>query len=557
MAAMAAPPSSRWLYGPVPDLLVGCGLWYVVAFAAMAVAGTQIREGGAAALMPYLVLLFGVPHYGATLVRVYERAEDRRTYAFFAIHATVLLALVFAFGVHSALVGSWIVTIYLTWSPWHYTGQNYGLAVMFLRRRGVAVTPGIKRTLYASFILSYVMTVFAIHSGADATSYTPVPYDSSSYAFINLGIPSLVARPGFALAAAAYVATLLASLVLLLRRASLADLVPTGALVLAQALWFSIPLSLRVWNVPTGVEPWQASSGPYYFLWIAIAHSVQYIWITSYYARASGDRSGQLPYFGKILLAGMAIWTVPALVFAPEVLGRLPFESGLALLVASAVNIHHFILDGAIWKLRSGRIARVLLRPPADEQTAELGSGRRSWLGRAVWATGAVCLAVSLLARFEEESVTRALEKGDLPRARVASQRLAWIGRDGPRLHMAIGRELRRQGRADAAIGEFGKAIALHPTAEAWHSVGAVHAAQRRWSEAALAFEQALALDPYAHTVLHHLGVARLELKQMEQARQAFARAAELEPDREIHRIMLERAERALHETAAPRGSDG
>ena len=45
----------------------------------------------------------------------------------------------------SAYVGAIMVTVCLTWSPWHYTGQTYGLAVMFLRRRGVSVEPAVKR----------------------------------------------------------------------------------------------------------------------------------------------------------------------------------------------------------------------------------------------------------------------------------------------------------------------------------------------------------------------------------------------------------------------------
>ena len=53
---------------------------------------------------------------------------------------------------------------------------------------------------------------------------------------------------------------------------------------------------------------------------------------------------------------------MPALVFAPQVLGGLPYDLGLGLMVASAVNLHHFVLDGAIWKLRNTRVAGVLLR---------------------------------------------------------------------------------------------------------------------------------------------------------------------------------------------------
>jgi hypothetical protein len=39
---------------------------------------------------------------------------------------------------------------------------------------------------------------------------------------------------------------------------------------------------------------------------------------------------------------------------------------GLGLLTASIVNLHHFVLDGAIWTLRDGRVARMLLRPAGE-----------------------------------------------------------------------------------------------------------------------------------------------------------------------------------------------
>jgi hypothetical protein len=140
-ASIAAPKApSRWLFGPARDLILGCGLWYLVALALLCVEGPTIRAATGAAILPMLTLVFGTPHYGATLLRVYERREDRRGYAIFAVWTTALLALLFVVAVHQPLLGSLILTVYLTWSLWHYTGQNYGLTVMFLRRRGVPVS---------------------------------------------------------------------------------------------------------------------------------------------------------------------------------------------------------------------------------------------------------------------------------------------------------------------------------------------------------------------------------------------------------------------------------
>ena len=189
MTTAAAAPSKRWLYGMAPDLLIGCGLWYALAFAVLAVAGTWVRTAGMQTLIPFLLLAFSSPHYGATLLRVYEQREERQSYAVFTIFATAILATLYVVGVHSAAVGSIVLTVYLTWSPWHYTGQNYGIGVMFLRRRGVDLEGNAKRLVYASFILSYVMVFLALHGGARADDYIPVAYDPVGYHFLPLGLP--------------------------------------------------------------------------------------------------------------------------------------------------------------------------------------------------------------------------------------------------------------------------------------------------------------------------------------------------------------------------------
>ena len=70
-----APVSDRaqpWLFGPLPDLLIGCGLLYALALPVFFAYGSEIRARQADALIPMLVLLVSLPHYGATLLRVYE-----------------------------------------------------------------------------------------------------------------------------------------------------------------------------------------------------------------------------------------------------------------------------------------------------------------------------------------------------------------------------------------------------------------------------------------------------------------------------------------------------
>ena len=133
-------PSKRWIHGPVPDLLIGCGVLYVVAFVAMTTIGPGFPLPIAGYWAPLLILLVSLPHYGATLLRVYGDPSVRSQHRRYSVWATLLLGAVFVVSLQELYLGSLLVTLYMTWSLWHYTAQNYGLTLMFLRRRDVPVS---------------------------------------------------------------------------------------------------------------------------------------------------------------------------------------------------------------------------------------------------------------------------------------------------------------------------------------------------------------------------------------------------------------------------------
>jgi len=125
----ATPPSAgRWLFGPLPDLLLGCGVGYFLSVPLL----LWLTQNGTLTAWPVsaaalLALLVSGPHYGATLLRVYEQRDDRRRYAVFTVWLTLVLFAAFAVAVHVHWLGSLLLTAYVTWSPWHFAGQNYGL----------------------------------------------------------------------------------------------------------------------------------------------------------------------------------------------------------------------------------------------------------------------------------------------------------------------------------------------------------------------------------------------------------------------------------------------
>ena len=522
MSTARTPAASPWLFGPARDLLLGCGLLYIVAFVALTLAGDAVRSVLPLGLAILPITFLSLPHYGATLLRAYGSGDDRRRYRFFTVWTTAVLVAIFAWSVRDVRVGSLFATVYITWSPWHYAGQNFGVGMMFLRRRGVDVTPWARRLVWWSFALSYALTFLALHGAARGASYAPDEFDATALAFVPLEIPYDVPSVAMITVATAYAAVTVAAFVLLARRTPKRNLVPLAVIVVTQALWFSVPTLARHAGRLGGVDPFSTDHAHYVFIWIASAHAVQYLWITSYYAVKSGGVRRHARFLVGSLLAGAAAWTLPALVFAPGALGRLPYDYGLALTVSAFVNLHHFVLDGAIWKLRDGRIARILLGGAAGETSAPA----RPALVRTAIAVGAVCLAVTIYAGVETESgFNAALEHGDVARADASMRRLSWIGRDGSEMHLRLADKAAVAGDESAAMTHYQESIRRWPTAWAWVGLGRLHARREDWKTANADLDEALALEPDHAVALLYSGVVALEQGRTDEGREKLLHA--------------------------------
>lgn len=165
------PPSSPsvdartpWVQRPWIDLIVGCGGWSApLLLLSYTIVHADARRWSA--VFYALALVCNYPHYMATLHRAYGRREDRSRHRLFTHYLTVALALI---GVAAHVQPTWlpwIFTLYVMWSPWHYTGQNFGLSMMFVRRAGVEIAPRERRWLHVGYIASYVMLLAAFNQG--------------------------------------------------------------------------------------------------------------------------------------------------------------------------------------------------------------------------------------------------------------------------------------------------------------------------------------------------------------------------------------------------------
>jgi hypothetical protein len=547
----ATPAANRWLWGPVPDLLLGCGLGYMAIFVALACAGPGIRAVLPLAMLPIVSVFAGTPHYGATLLRVYEQQSERRAYAFFTVYGTAVVWALYVAGLYHAALGSFLLSLYLTWSPWHYTGQNYGIALLFLRRRGIEVTPRVKRTIYASFVLSYLLTFLAIHGDPASADYAPAQYGGSIYQMVRLGLPSPAWKWAFGAIGLAYLGLLAAAGRELLRHARPSDLVPSALVSATQLLWFSLPPLGRELGLLRGLDPFQPDQAAFVFIWIAAGHAVQYLWVTTYYA-GKRSRAERWRYYAKCICAGSAIWSLPAIAYVTWLAAVGPSLGGVAtgedagVLLAAMVNLHHFMLDGAIWKLRDGRVARALIRREPAGLPEAIAPPRRRWLAPLLLTAGALWTLSTIGALVERgHGFTRDVARGDLVAAESSLSRLSWMRRDSVSDYHRLAQLAVAQGDTDRALTLYDRAIARFELPASWHAKGVMLESRGDLDGAAAAYQGGLRLAPNDPALLYRLGRLRLEQGQLQEAGVLLERALAAAPDDKRVELTLERARKA------------
>jgi tetratricopeptide (TPR) repeat protein len=449
--AQAAP----WIYNPALDLIVGCGAWsaplLLISYFSVA---SNARAWSVAFYV--LALFFNYPHYMATIYRAYHRAEDFQKYGIFTVHTTALVLLTLVLSHYWLRLLPWIFTIYLTWSPWHYSGQNYGLFMMFARRAGADPDKASRRALYSAFIVSYLILFLGFHTGA-----------SSDPLFLSLGIPHVISRWEQIILCVAFVALSAFGLSRLARATGWRKLIPSLTLFSSQFLWFLLPAAI---SLIKGLEIPQNrySSGV-----LAVMHAAQYLWITSYYARreSSGEATTQarnwrpFAYFGILVVGGIALF-VPG----PWLASRAFHHDFTAsfLIFTALVNIHHFILDGTIWKLRDGRIASLLLNSRERISDAATDAGGhilalgRWFAGRTVAARAlrvGAALVLLMWGTVDQARYYLALHTDDIHDLQLAAS----LNSFDSSLQMRLGRKAIENGDLQTAEASWRRAMQSNP----------------------------------------------------------------------------------------------
>jgi hypothetical protein len=339
-AAAAAPPGLRasllgrtFLHPALDYLLIGGGLSLLVtAVLALRVDALQGLDGTRLAL---LILGSNAAHFASSTVRLYTKPGADETWPIL----TRVLPLVFLVLLTLALalpegLGERVQKLYLTWSPFHYAAQTYGLCVMYSYRSGCALGSVDKRWLRWACLLPFIYY------------FCTAPQVGLDWVLAGLGFDSpawlvpLRETGGPVLMGLALLAPLVAYAALRTGRGRPMPLIGP-LLMLSNGIWWLVLLPLDA------------------FVWATIFHGIQYLVIVVVFhvrdelARPGNRRGGlhhALRFYAMSLLLGFALFHVLPQGYVLAGFGMV--ES--VLLVVAAINIHHFVVDAFIWRLRPG-----------------------------------------------------------------------------------------------------------------------------------------------------------------------------------------------------------
>jgi hypothetical protein len=280
-----------------------------------------------------IILLANSTHFAASTVRLYTMPD--------AVHKMPRLTLVFPLVTLAVLTlaiagvdegGGNLYALYLTWSPYHFAAQAFGLAVMYSYRSGCMLSALDKRLLRWACLMPFFHS-FLAGAGSGASWLLPADW---------LGLPAVgMTRDAL--------------------RSALRVLVFVAPLLVFAKVWRSgrsMPLISLMVVLANGVW-WITLTHAHAFLWATVFHGIQYLMIvivfhTREQMALPGNRHGPLYhslwFYGVCLVLAYALFRLVPLGYVWAGFG---YTESL-LLVVAAINLHHFIVDGFIWRLGRG-----------------------------------------------------------------------------------------------------------------------------------------------------------------------------------------------------------
>ena len=279
-----------------------------------------------AVTLPFFILFSNHAHFAASTVRLYTKPGTFQALPFLTMCFPLVCLAVLTLFVYSPIaLGPNLVKLYLTWSPFHYAAQAFGLAVMYSYRSGCQLKPTDKRLLWWVCMIPFL---FNFLTGPDVglNWLTHLYLPAGTYRLLNYLVGALAL---------------------------------VTAILLFAKVWRSngspMPLISLMMIISNGVW-WFVLAPLQAFVYATIFHGVQYLAIVIMFhvkdqiARPENRRPTLYHvawFYGASLLLGYGLFYCMPRGYA---LAGFDLTESLLLSIA-AINIHHFVVDAYIWRL--------------------------------------------------------------------------------------------------------------------------------------------------------------------------------------------------------------
>lgn len=316
-------------------LVIGGGLSLPVAFFVIAygvTVGGPALLGAPAGLLAALVFVSNNAHFAASSLRLYTRPDAVRRWPVLTL-ALPLIAL----GVASAAIalpepaGFALWILFQVWVPYHYSAQAYGLSAMYAYRSGCALGDGERRLLRWACLMPFVWSLLQLKG--------PTGQVLGHFGYADLPLLGAFRESTSTVLAATALVLPLGAFFHLTRRRGLRLPAISLLIVATNAIWWVMLMPIDA------------------FFWATVFHGLQYLAIVTVFhvkERVREPGHGRGPVFHAVVFYGVNIALGYALF---ELWPHLYALAGLnlqksILLVAAVVNVHHFVVDAYIWRLR-------------------------------------------------------------------------------------------------------------------------------------------------------------------------------------------------------------
>jgi hypothetical protein len=334
-------PVGRMFVNPLFDyLLIGGVLGFIVI--PFLPSTTQLLGFSGDYRLAAMVLFVNSCHFAASTVRLYTKKGMYQRNPFHTLMLPMVSIVIVTVCIASdETLGRNFFYLYLTWSPYHYASQAFGLAAMYGHRSGAKLLPGDSRLLWWTAILPFLYAF--LNSDTGGLSW----FVSKTWIQTQPWLAALLDSTQSALGIMAFTVPVL--LYFQARKGGRPGL---------PMISFAILFSNGAWWIAL---PYLSAFG-----WVTVAHSVQYLAIILIFhvreKQPNGGSTGEivrevLGFYGKCLVLGYLLFQV--LPYAYVALG-FPLASSL-LVIAAGINVHHFIVDRVIWRQRTDPNMKVVV----------------------------------------------------------------------------------------------------------------------------------------------------------------------------------------------------